>query len=171
MILKHSLAAANERSDSEIFTPLWFCISSLLLLAVAIILLLVVLGDRVYTSNLAAGALTAVLLALACAVFLHIRAWYVGRRDVYATEREFTSVYQHALDGILILDDSGVCLDANPAAFALLGAPPAVLIGHSFAQFYADSQQFDRQWVAGKPATLRKYRHAVCRRIYGSARS
>jgi PAS domain S-box-containing protein len=146
MILKHSLAAANERSDSEISTPLWFCISSLLLLAVAIILLLVVLGDRVYTSNLAVGALTAVLLALACAVFLHIRAWYVGRRDVYATEREFTSVYQHALDGILILDDSGVCLDANPAAFALLGAPPAVLIGQSFAQFYADSQQFDRQW-------------------------
>ena len=128
MILKHSLAAANERSDPEIRTPLWFRISSLLLLAVAIILLLVVLGDRVYTSNLAVGALTAVLLALACAVFLHIRAWYVGRRDVYATEREFTSVYQHALDGILILDDSGVCLDANPAAFALLGAPPAVLL-------------------------------------------
>jgi PAS domain S-box-containing protein len=146
MILKHSRVAVNERSDSGIFTPLWFRISSLLLLAVAIILLLVVLGDRVYTSNLAVGALTAVLLALGCAVFLHIRAWYVGRRDVYATEREFTSVYQHALDGILILDDSGVCLDANPAAFALLGAPPAVLIGHSFAQFYADGQQFDRQW-------------------------
>jgi len=34
--------------------------------------------------------------------------------------------------GILILDDNGVCLDANPAAFAILGAPPAVLVGHCF---------------------------------------
>jgi PAS domain S-box-containing protein len=146
MIRKHTIAAANEQSDSEIFTPLWFRISSLLLLAVAIILLAVVLGNRVYTSNLSIAALAAVLLALACAAFLHIRAWYVGRKDVYETEREFTSVYQHALDGILILDDQGVCLDANPAAFALLGAPPAVLIGHSFSQCYADPQQFERQW-------------------------
>src|SRR5713101_4206036 len=136
MILKHSLAAANERSDSEISTPLWFRISSLLLLAVAIILLLVVLGDRVYTSNLAVGALTAVLLALACAVFLHIRAWYVGRRDVYATEQEFTSVYQHALDGILILDDSGVCLDANPAAFPIPGGRPVFQNNTHFEQHY-----------------------------------
>lgn len=146
MTLNHSLVATNEPSQPEILTPLWFRISSLLLLAIAIVLLLVVLGDRVYTSNLAVGALVAVLLALACAVFLHIRAWSEGRRDVYATEREFTSIYQHALDGILILDDRGVCLDANPAAFTLLGAPRTVLVSRSFAQFYADGQQFDRQW-------------------------
>jgi PAS domain S-box-containing protein len=146
MLTKHSLAAAQEDSTAEIYTPLWFRISSLLLVVVAIILLVVVLGDRVYTSNLSVAALAAVLLALACAAFLHVRAWYVGRKGVYATEREFTSIYQHALDGILILDDRGVCLDANPAAFALLGAPPTVLIGHSFAQFYADRVEFDRDW-------------------------
>src|SRR5258706_5776369 len=148
MTLNHSLVAANEPTHSEIFTPLWFRISSLLLLAIAIVLLLVVLGDRVYTSNLAVGALVAVLLALACAAFLHIRAWYEGRRDVYATEREFTSIYRHALDGILILDDHGMCLDANPAAFTLLGAPRAVLVSRSFAQFCVDGEQFERQWQA-----------------------
>jgi len=146
MIPKHSLAAAHEDSAAEIYTPLWFRVSSLLLLAVAITLLVVVLGDRVYTSQLSLAALGAVLLALACAAFLHVRAWYAGRKGIYATEREFTSVYQHALDGILILDDQGVCLDANPAAFALLGAPPAVLVGHSFAQFYADLAEFESEW-------------------------
>jgi PAS domain S-box-containing protein len=146
MLPKNSLAAAQEPSTAEIYTPLWFRISSLLLVAAAISLLVIVLGDRVYTSNLSVAALAAVLLALACAAFLHVRAWYVGRKGVYATEREFTSVYQHALDGILILDDRGVCLDANPAAFALLGAPPAVLVGHSFAQFYAEQVEFDRDW-------------------------
>jgi PAS domain S-box-containing protein len=146
MTPKHSLAAAHEDPTPEVYTPLWFRVSSLLLLAVAIILLVVVLGDRVYTSNLSVSALAAVLLALGCAVFLHIRAWYLGRKGMYATEREFTSVYQHALDGILILDDQGVCLDANPAAVALLGAPPVVLLGNSFAQFYADRNEFERQW-------------------------
>jgi PAS domain S-box-containing protein len=146
MIPKHTLAAAHQDSGPEAYTPLWFRISSLLLVAVAIILLVVVVGDRVYTSNLSVSALVAVLLALVCAGFLHVRAWYEERKGTFATEREFTSVCQHALDGILILDDRGVCLDANPAAFALLGAPPAVLIGHSFAQFYADRQQFERQW-------------------------
>jgi PAS domain S-box-containing protein len=144
MIPKQNLA--REDSTSEAYTPLWFLVGSLLLIAVAIVLLVVVLGDRIYTSNLSVGALVAVLLGLGCVAFLHVRAWYLGRRGIYATEREFTSVYQHALDGILILDDQGVCMDANPAAFALLGAPPAVLVGHSFAQFYADRLEFESQW-------------------------
>ena len=84
MIPKHSLAAAHEDSTPEAYTPLWFRVSSLLLLAVAIVLLVIVLGDRVYTSNLAVAALAAVLLALGCAAFLHVRAWYVGRKGIYA---------------------------------------------------------------------------------------
>jgi PAS domain S-box-containing protein len=143
---KHHFAATHEESTPEAYTPLWFLISSLLLLGVAIILLVVVLGDRVYTSNLSVAALTAVLLALGCAALLQVRAWYMGRKGIHATECEFASVYRHALDSILVLDDHGLCLDANPAAFALLGAPPAVLLGHSFSQFYADRQQFERQW-------------------------
>jgi PAS domain S-box-containing protein len=142
MISKHHPGADN----AELYTPLWFRVSSLLLVAVAIVLLFVVLGERVYASNLSAGALVAVLVALGCTAFLHVRSWYVGRSGIYATEREFTSVYQHALDGILILDDRGVCLDANPAAFALLGAAPAVLVSHSFSQFYAHGVEFEREW-------------------------
>ena len=137
MIPKYS--AAKNTSEPELFVPLWFRISTFLLVVVSIVLLVVVLGERVYNSNLAVAALVCVLLALGCAAFLHVRAWYVGRK-------EFSSVYQHVLDGILLLDDRGVCVDANPAALALLRASPEVLCGHSFGQFYLDSRQFLRHW-------------------------
>src|SRR5580765_1864203 len=138
MIPKH-IAAANDRSEPELFVPLWFRISTVLLVLISIVLLVVVLGERVYSSNLAVAALVCVLVALSCAAFLHVRAWYIGRK-------EFSSVYQHVLDGILLFDNHGICADANPAALALLGASPEVLLGHSFGQFYADARQFFRQW-------------------------
>lgn len=137
---------SNRPSEPEVFVPLWFRISTLLLLGIAFALLAIALGNHVYTSNLALAALIAVLTALGCATFLHIRAWNGGRRDLYEKEQEFFCVYQNALDAILILDNQGVCLDANPAAFALLGTPAAELLGHSFGQFYVNSQQFPQQW-------------------------
>lgn len=142
----NSNAVHFESVEAGRYTPLWFRISSLLLLLIAIVLLLAVLSDRVYTSNFASVALTTILAALGSAAFLHIQAWYGERQSVQTIEREFSSIYRHALEGILILDDHGVCLDANPAALALLGASTATLIGHSFAQFYEDQQLFERQW-------------------------
>jgi PAS domain S-box-containing protein len=126
--------------------PMWFRAGSLLLVAFAAALVVLALGRRVYTSNLEVAALIAVLLAQVCASFLYARGWLEGRKGIDAIEREFSSIFLHVLDGILILDDSGVCLDANPAAFAILGAPPAVLVGHRFDQFFKDPQQFLRQW-------------------------
>ena len=137
---------SNHRTEPDVFVPVWFRVSALLLVGIAFALLAVALGNHVYTSNLAVAALIAVLVALGCAAFLHIRAWNGGRRDLYEKEQEFFSVYQNALDAILILDNQGVCLDANPAAFALLGTPAAELLGHSFGQFYFNSQQFQQQW-------------------------
>jgi PAS domain S-box-containing protein len=145
--------AGYEEANRRHSSPLWFQISSLVLLGVAIALLLVVLGNRVYNTGLSFAVLLAVLLALACAAFLHIRSLLKERKEhretasaFYATEREFTSVFQHALDAILILDNEGICLNANPAALALLGVPRAGLVGHSFAQFHADRQEFEREW-------------------------
>jgi len=129
-------------------TPLWFQIASRLLLLAAGALLLLSLETRVYGSNLVVAALAVVFLAQGCAVFLYARAWFVERKRVDDTRRELTSIYRHVLDGILILDDRGICVDANPAAFAILGAPPVVLVGHSFSQFLKDPQQFERQWRA-----------------------
>jgi len=135
-------------SDPEARTPLWFQIASRLLLLLAGLFLLVSLGTRVYGSNLIVAAFAVVFLAQGCAAFLYARAWFGERRRVDETRRELSSIYRHVLDGILTLDDRGVCVDANPAAFAILGAPPAVLVGHSFAQFLQDPLQFERQWRA-----------------------
>lgn len=135
----HKYNAAKNSSEPELLVPLWFRVSTVLLVVFSIILLVVVLGERVYTSNLPIAALVSVLLALGCAAFLHVRTWYVGRK-------EFSSVYHHVLDGILLLDNRGVCVDANPAALALLGTSPELLFGRSIEQFYIDARQFSRQW-------------------------
>jgi len=133
-------------SDADLRTPLWFQIASRFLLLFAALLLLLSLGTRVYASNLIVAAFAVVFLAQGCAGFLYARAWFYERKRVRDTRRELSSIYRHVLDGILILDDRGVCLDANPAAFAILGAPPAVLVGRSFGQFLKDPRQFERQW-------------------------
>jgi PAS domain S-box-containing protein len=127
-------------------TPLWFRAASFLLVGFAVALVVLALGRRVYNSNLEVAALIAVLLAQVSAGILYACGWLQDRKGIDATEREFTSIFLHVLDGILILDDAGVCLDANPAAFAILGAPPAVLVGHCFDQFFKDPLQFQRQW-------------------------
>ncbi len=132
----------------DVHTPLWFQIASRLLLLLAGILLLLSLGTRLYSSNLIVAAFAVVFLAQGCAVFLYAHAWFGDRKREEETRRELISIYRHVLDGILILDDRGICLDANPAAFAILGAPHPVLVGHSFGQFLKDPQQFERQWQA-----------------------
>ena len=133
-------------SGADTRTPLWFQIASRSLLLFAAVLLLLSLGTRVYASNLLVAAFAVVFLAQSSAGFLYARAWFAERRRVRDIQRELSSIYRHVLDGILILDDRGVCLDANPAAFAILGAPPAVLLGRSFGQFLKDPRQFERQW-------------------------
>jgi len=126
--------------------PLWFQISSRFLLLLTAGLLLLSLGNRVYASNLLVAAFALVLLAQGCAGFLYAYVWFEERKRAHDTKCELSSIYRHVLDAILLLDDGGVCLDANPAAFAILGAPPAVLVGHSFSQFFPNPRTFEAQW-------------------------
>jgi PAS domain S-box-containing protein len=137
---KHGTRDAGTR------LPSLFYVSSLLLCGVAAILILVVLRNRAYGSNVAFYALVAVLLALACVAVLYLRSWLDERRGAHDTERQFEAVFEHAMDAILILDDNAVCVDANPAAFAILGAPRSILIGHSFSQFFEQPERFARMW-------------------------
>jgi PAS domain S-box-containing protein len=143
----------NPKPDPYPRSPLWFLISTYGLLGLAICLLLLSLGTSVYSAGLSLAALVAVFLALGCAAFLHVRTVLLEREmhrqtanAYYATDREYHSIFEHALDGILILDDAAVCLHANPAALALLAVPRAGLVGHSFAEFHADRNDFAQQW-------------------------
>ncbi|MGB6883345.1 MAG: PAS domain-containing protein, partial [Candidatus Acidiferrum sp.] len=65
-----------------------------------------------------------------------------------STGREFKSIFQNALDGILILDDQGICIEANPAAFAILGADQEQLLRHSLGEFYSNPQTFANNWAS-----------------------
>ena len=98
------------------------------------------------------------LLAFAIAIFslvaaLHARFLYLAWKQyrlasdsLEAKEREFESVFENALDAILILDNRRICLDANPSALQLLGVNRDQLVGRSIVEFYADMPAFDSSW-------------------------
>jgi PAS domain S-box-containing protein len=63
-----------------------------------------------------------------------------------AAEREFQSIFDSAIDGILILDDEATCLEANPAALALLGTSRNELLSHSVRRFLSPFDDFESVW-------------------------
>lgn len=86
--------------------------------------------------------LTLVLIALAAAIALHARFLIRARREqretasaLSTTEHEFQAIFDSALDSLLILDDQGTCLEANPAALALLGVRRDELVGQAVQSF------------------------------------
>src|SRR5579864_497639 len=97
-----------------------------------------------YNGTLPAALLAAVLIALSIAIFLHTRFLVLARRAhddtaqaLDTTERAFQSIFDNALDGIVILDDCGMCVEANPAAQALLAVKREELVGQPFGRFRA----------------------------------
>jgi PAS domain S-box-containing protein len=149
---------------------MWFLVSCLVLIGVAISLLLVSLGSRVYVTGLSRAVFFAALFALACTVCLHLTFFFKQERDhkqtattLYEIDREFRSIFQHALDAIIILDNEGICRNANPAALLLLGVPRAGLIGSSFAEFHADRPKFQRDWDAFLKQNYRRGQTALLR--------
>jgi PAS domain S-box-containing protein len=122
---------------------------SILIFFAALTLFATAFGARFYGSSLSSILLTLVLIALGIAIVLHARFLLLARREqretasaLDATEREYKSVFDNALDGILILDDRGVCLDANPGALALLGTDRDGLVGEPIEKFYASEGDF-----------------------------
>src|SRR5712692_3996695 len=106
----------------------WMRAGSILISFAAVTLLATAFGAHFYSGSLSSVLLTLVLIALCIAIVLHVRFLLLARREhretasaLDATELEFKSIFDNALDGIVILDDQGICLDANPAAQALLG--------------------------------------------------
>ena len=98
---------------------------------------------RVYSGRTISVLLALVLVALATAIALHVRFLLLARRThsetarvLDATEREFQSIFDSTLDAIVILDDQGTCLEANPAALALFRTERQELVGLPIERFY-----------------------------------
>src|SRR6266481_949351 len=131
----------------------WMRAGSILISFAAITLLAMAFGARLYSGSLSSVLLTLVLIALCIAIVLHVRFLLLARREhretvnvLDATEREYKSVFDNTLDGIVILDDQGVCLEANPAALNLFGVDRGDLVGGPIEKFYAVAGEFRDSW-------------------------
>jgi PAS domain S-box-containing protein len=143
---RSALAAFNR-------SPLWFRLSSLFLLALGPSLLVLSLGSGIYASRFAGVLIPTLLVSVGLGVLvfaLYFRlVWRKQRAHDSAShtaDHTLASVFQHVLDGILIVDDDGICLDSNPAACNILGVSRETLLGQSISRFYADSEEFQRNW-------------------------
>jgi PAS domain S-box-containing protein len=131
----------------------WAKAGLLLISFAAVVLLGAVFGPRSYTGSVSSLLLTLVLFALCAAIVLHVRFLILSRHEhretasvLDATEREFQSIFDSTLDSILILDDRGICLEANPAALALLGVQRNELVGQSIQKFHSPVEDFENAW-------------------------
>jgi PAS domain-containing protein len=115
------------------------------------------LGVSVFVYNYVtafASSLAPILIAALClAVFLNIYTLWHLRRE-HRTEdqafrfadREFSSIFQNVLDGILIVNSQGICLDANPAAASILRSPSSSIVGQNIDHFFPNPDAFKKCW-------------------------
>jgi len=121
------------------------------LLSVALIAL--TLWYRLRGAELPPALLVGLLATFATVVLLLSKFlfWAQKEEDQFkgaftTTEREFQSVFENALDAIVILDDQAICREANPAAEHLFGTGRPELIGQPIDRFYKNSAQFRESW-------------------------
>src|SRR3984893_2381216 len=137
----------------SIFPPHWFRRSSIAMLASSIALLCLSLFADNFNLSFAPNLVPSLLVALGFTALLNFYSvWYLRKEYRQAdeafrdTDCEFSSIFQNVLDGILIINDKGTCIDGNPAAARMLRINRSELIGKSIGAFFADSESFSRKW-------------------------
>lgn len=143
---------ARHSTFSKLRPQKWMRLGSVLISLAAITLLATAFGARFYSGPLFSVLLTLVLIALGVAIALHVQFLLLKRREhqetvavLDATERQYKSVFDSALDAILILDDQGACLEANPAALTLFGTNNG-LSGQPIEKFFVGLEDFKEAW-------------------------
>lgn len=145
--------SGRPTASSDAHRERWTRIVYVLILCLALTLLAAVLSARFYSGFLSSALRMLLLLALGAAMGLIGRSLFLARRQqgetakaLHMTERTYKSVFDNALDGILILDDAGRCLEANPAALVLFGTGRDALVGRSIERFFSTDPNFGRAW-------------------------
>jgi PAS domain S-box-containing protein len=133
--------------------PRWLRWCSSATLLVAVLLLSVSLFASSYHIFITTNLVPSLVVALGFAIFQNIYSfWHIRREHREAdqafrnTDCEFLSIFQNVLDGILIVDNEGTCMDANPAAAAILRLPTKKLIGQRMSHFLADRGDSSERW-------------------------
>jgi PAS domain S-box-containing protein len=125
------------------------------MLAASIGFLCISLSAYNHRAIFAASLVPLLVVALTFVIFLNIYSFWNLRKEhrdadqaFRYTDCEFSSIFENVLDGILIVDNEGDCLDANPAAAGILRFSTNKLIGQSISYFFADRDAFTRGWTA-----------------------
>lgn len=68
--------------------------------------------------------------------------------SIVKSEAQFKAVFSSSLDAMLIVDNEGKCLNANPAACVLLGLSDKEILGIDIKEFFdtGSSTEFSREW-------------------------
>jgi PAS domain S-box-containing protein len=134
-------------------SPSWFRWCSVTTLCASIGFLCLSLLAYSHHSISVTALFPSLLIALSFAAFLNLYSLWFFRNEhrqvdqaFRDTDCEFSSIFRNVLDGILITDSAGNCLDANPAASAILRLSPNELISQNIGHFLADADAFARGW-------------------------
>jgi PAS domain S-box-containing protein len=134
-------------------SPLWFRWCSFAVLGASIGFLCLSLFAYDYHSMSVTNLVPLLLVGLSFAAFLNLYSLWFFRNEHRQADRafrdtdcEFSSIFRNVLDGILIADSAGNCLDANPAAAAILRFSPNKLIGQNISRFLIDGDSFAQGW-------------------------
>jgi two-component system cell cycle sensor histidine kinase/response regulator CckA len=63
-----------------------------------------------------------------------------------ASEQHFRAVFEVSQDGILIADEKGIYVDANPAACRLFARRREELVGHAISEFAPPGLDLEKKW-------------------------
>ena len=108
----------------------------------------------VYGADVGRGVLFFAIAILCAVAVFHARFLHLAREQyrqsnelLLSKEREFQSIFENALDAILVVDGKGVCQEANPSAWELFGSCRDRIIGQQVKLFFSDPREFDSMWT------------------------
>ena len=144
--LDAAIAAVNR-------SPLWFRLSCFFLLILAASLLALSFDSSIYASRFVNALIPTLWAGLGLSVLVFALYFSVVWKEqraintaLRAADQKLASVFEHVLDGILILDDAGICLDSNPAACTILGVSRSALVGLPISGVHTNAEEFSRNW-------------------------
>ena len=145
--------------------PIWLRYSSFFTLVASIGFLFLSLVSHRRNAGPSESLVPSLVVALLFAVFLIVYSlWRLhsehgeADRAFLNTHCEFSSIFQNVLDGILIVNNEGDCLDANPAAVRILRISADKLIGSNIDCFLIDRDNSTKRWSSFLPSTNRRGR-------------
>ena len=77
---------------------------------------------------------------------LDVTVQRLAEKALRESESKFRAVFNSAPSAILLADDDGRYVEANPAAGRLFGLPPSELIGRSVSEFMPPEMEFQPIW-------------------------